>query len=164
MNNKSFKLKLIFSLVASCLVFSGLIVFGWSEPTDFPPADNVAAPLNTGSSGQSKSSGLWLNTGGADVGLIVEHGKVGIGTVDPSQSLHVDGSMRLTGAFYDGNNSAGTSGQALVSTGTGVGWSDVCVLVEYTEGEGTQCPSGRYASSVGSATPSGYILCCYASQ
>jgi len=60
------------------------------------------------------------NTAPTD-GLIVE-GNVGIGTTSPTQTLHIDGSARITGAIYDSNNAAGTSGQILSSTGTGTDW------------------------------------------
>ena len=53
-----------------------------------------------------------------------EDGNVGIGTTTPSQKLHVTGNVRVTGAYYDSNNSAGTSGQVLSSTGTGTDWVD----------------------------------------
>lgn len=49
-------------------------------------------------------------------------GAVGIGTQSPSQTLHVVGSARITGAVYDSSNSAGSSGQVLSSTGTGTSW------------------------------------------
>lgn len=52
-------------------------------------------------------------------------GNVGIGTSSPSDTLHVSGSLRLTGAFKDGSNSAGTSGNVLTSTGTGTAWADL---------------------------------------
>ena len=50
-------------------------------------------------------------------------GNVGIGTVSPSQALHVSGSARITGAIIDSSNSAGTNGQVLTSTVTGTAWS-----------------------------------------
>ena len=49
-------------------------------------------------------------------------GLVGIGTTSPSQKLHVAGNARVTGAYYDSNNSAGTSGQVLSSTGSATSW------------------------------------------
>ena len=49
-------------------------------------------------------------------------GNTGIGTISPSQKLHVAGNLRVTGAIYDSNNSAGTNNQVLKSTGVGVTW------------------------------------------
>jgi hypothetical protein len=50
---------------------------------------------------------------------IQEGGNIGIGTTAPSQKLHIDGNMRLTGALYDVNNQAGSSSQIL---STRIGW------------------------------------------
>jgi hypothetical protein len=50
------------------------------------------------------------------------NGYVGIGINMPSQKLHVDGSARVTGGYYDSSNSQGTSGQVLSSTGSGTSW------------------------------------------
>ena len=49
-------------------------------------------------------------------------GDVGVGTDNPTQKLHVNGNLRVTGAYYDSNNSSGTSGQVLSSTATGTDW------------------------------------------
>jgi glutamate synthase domain-containing protein 3 len=49
-------------------------------------------------------------------------GNLGIGTTNPSQSLHVQGNARLTGALYDSTNLAGSSGQILSSTGSAISW------------------------------------------
>jgi len=49
-------------------------------------------------------------------------GNIGLGNTLPSQKLHVDGNIRVTGAYYDSANSAGTSGQILSSTSTGTAW------------------------------------------
>ncbi len=48
---------------------------------------------------------------------------VGIGTTNPSQSLHVQGNARVTGAIYDSTNSPGTTSQVLQSTVTGTQWT-----------------------------------------
>ena len=65
-----------------------------------------------------------LSGNGVEAMRINSSGNVGIGTTGPTAKLHVSGDMRLTGAFYDVNNQAGTSGQLLSTTGTGVDWID----------------------------------------
>ena len=54
---------------------------------------------------------------------------VGIGTTNPTQKLDINGNLRLRGAVYDNNNVDGTSGQILVSTGSGVVWADAGTTV-----------------------------------
>ena len=66
----------------------------WVEPDQMPPGGNIAAPINTGNSGQIKTGGLILNTGGATLGLIVEKGLVGIGTDTPQATLDVNGDIK----------------------------------------------------------------------
>lgn len=50
--------------------------------------------------------------------------RVGIGTVAPQQGLHLASgyNLRLDSALYDGNNSPGSAGLVLSSTGSGVDW------------------------------------------
>lgn len=55
-------------------------VVAWQEPTQAPPEGNIATPLNIGPTGQSKEGGLILNTGGAENALIINKGKICIGT------------------------------------------------------------------------------------
>ena len=55
---------------------------------------------------------------------VAANNNVGIGTTSPSQKLHVVGNARVTGAYYDSNNSPGTANQVLVSTATGTDWVD----------------------------------------
>ena len=50
-------------------------------------------------------------------------GKIGIGITVPSKALDVRGDIKLTGGIYDNVGSSGTSGQILISTGTGITWS-----------------------------------------
>ena len=51
---------------------------------------------------------------------------MGIGTTTPTQSLHVQGNVRITGALYasdiSGISTSGSSGQILQSVGTGISW------------------------------------------
>ena len=49
-------------------------------------------------------------------------GRVGINSTIPSRDLDIDGGVRLQGFSYDKDNQAGTNGQILISTGTGVDW------------------------------------------
>ena len=101
------------------LVFAvGFYILAWTEPTQAPPGGNVATPLNISDIGQTKAGwlatlksffvgseptdaekattgvlrttgGAILNTGGANIGLIVQQGKVGIGTAELTQLLHL---------------------------------------------------------------------------
>lgn len=80
-------------------------------------------------SGNSNMTFSTTPVGGGGSGLsermrITDSGLIGIGTTAPSQKLHVDGNARVTGAYYDSNNQAGTSGQILSSTGSGTDWVD----------------------------------------
>jgi hypothetical protein len=66
---------------------------------------------------------LWTNN--SEKVSITSGGDVGIGTAAPSEKLHVTGNARVTGAYYDSNNSPGTADQVLVSTVTGTDWQDL---------------------------------------
>ena len=57
-----------------------------------------------------------------DTTIVARDGNIGIGTDAPSQTLDVNGNVRLRNALYDVNNQTGTSGQVLSSTGSGVDW------------------------------------------
>ena len=51
-----------------------------------------------------------INVGTSGTTLTGIGGSVGIGISTPSQTLHVQGNARVTGAIYDSTNSPGTSG------------------------------------------------------
>jgi len=95
-------IKILYTLV-TILVLSLIagFVFSWTSPSAIPPNDNVDAPLNTGSSGQTKEGGLILNTGGANNGLTVK------------------GTSTFMGPISIGVNNTGTAGQVLQSGGPG---------------------------------------------
>jgi len=50
-------------------------------------------------------------------------GSIGINTTLPSTNLQVQGNFRLTGSFFDINNSSGSASNLLTSRSTGVAWS-----------------------------------------
>ena len=83
---------------------------------------------------------------------------VGINEDNPSQRLHVDGNVRITGAIYDSNNSPGTSGQVLSSTATGTDWIDQGDVVA---GEADKAKSVilRVKNSTASAMSKGQVVC-----
>lgn len=116
----------IVSLVFGVLVICFAIAFyaiGWTEPGSAPPGGNVPAPLNTGPTGQSKEGGLILNTGGAASGLIVDKGKVGIGTTSPAQRLHVAaGNLRVDGAIVAPEGTLRDDGGGWIRTYGATGW------------------------------------------
>jgi hypothetical protein len=86
------------------------------------------------------------------------NGNVGIGTTSPSQKLHVVGSARVTGAYYDSSNSAGTSGQILSSTATGTDWIDQGDVIA---GEADKAKSVvlRVKNSTASPMTKGQVIC-----
>ncbi|MFH0906646.1 MAG: hypothetical protein V1829_00080 [bacterium] len=89
-------LAVLIIVIGSVFVANGLIFGASSPPACSPPDCNVPAPLNVGLDGQEKEGGLILNTGGADDGLIVDNGNVGIGTRDPRGDIQITDKMILT--------------------------------------------------------------------
>ncbi len=68
--------------------------------------------------GTSDNKNLIIATNGADRIRIKNNGNVGIGNVNASERLHVNGNFRLEGAFMPGNV-AGTTDKILLSQGSG---------------------------------------------
>ena len=56
---------------------------------------------------------------------IVAAGQVGVGSTQPAYDVDIRTDMRLTGRLRDVSSSSGTSGQALISVGTAVSWTDL---------------------------------------
>jgi hypothetical protein len=87
--------------------------------------------------GSSNRFDIWNSVGGEAISILRSNSNVGIGTTSPSQKLHVSGNARVTGAYYDSNNSPGTSNQVLVSTVTGTDWVDGSAIPGLVDGTGT---------------------------
>ncbi len=125
---------LIKSIIFLALIFATSSVHAWIEPTTVPPGNNIYAPLNTSSFGQSKIGGLILNIGNAAHGLIVRYGLVGIGTDSPESELDVRGetktdSLTVRGATtFNGNLTVAGS---VASTGNISTQNSVCIKGDY---------------------------------
>ena len=50
-------------------------------------------------------------------------GNLGVGTISPTQKLHVQGNVRIAGGLYDSNNNVGAASSVLISTGSGISWA-----------------------------------------
>jgi hypothetical protein len=114
--------------------------------------NNGPVLIGSGTSTGTASQPLQV-TGGAYVSS-----NVGIGTTNPTQTLHVQGNARITGGLYDFNNGAGSTGQVLQSIGTGISWTTF-------SGGATvnNSPSGTYYPTMSSAT-SGTFSTAYVSS
>ena len=64
--------------------------------------------------------GNGLNVGsGGTIFTIKPTGLIGIGTINPTQELHIQGDLKLTGTIYDFNDQPGTNSQILVKNNFG---------------------------------------------
>lgn len=73
----------------------------WTNPTVAPPGGNVSAPLTTGTTGQSKSGNLAINTAGIyQNALLIPNGRVGIGVASPAEKFEVNGNVKATAFLY----------------------------------------------------------------
>jgi len=90
----------------------------------------VPAPLNVGNIGQSKEGGLILGTNCIEDctnGLIIDKGKVGIGTTNPGEKLEVQVNIKISGTdkgiiFPDGSVLK-TASAGMLPSGVIVMWS-----------------------------------------
>jgi hypothetical protein len=113
---------------------------------------NRQRDLKIGITSYTESLTVLEVTGGAYISS-----SVGIGTTVASQSLHIQGNARITGALYDGNNAPGIFGQVLLSTETGIRWSNPGITT-YADSAGiaTYSTYAGYATTAGVATYAGY--------
>ncbi|MFH1781432.1 MAG: thrombospondin type-1 domain-containing protein [Patescibacteria group bacterium] len=88
------QISILVLIIGSIFLANGLIL-AWNTPTAVAPGNNIATPLNISATGQSKAGGLIVNTGGAEVGLIVDQGEMGIGSDSSNIKLEIAGGIRL---------------------------------------------------------------------
>ena len=68
---------------------------------------------------------IYIENDTKDIGITTEATPfVGIGTTNATQKLDVRGNLRVSGGIYDSNNVVGAANSILVSTGTGISWSN----------------------------------------
>ncbi|MEK7498803.1 MAG: hypothetical protein AAB611_03020 [Patescibacteria group bacterium] len=127
--------------LAVILGFMLQIAHAWVEPTLTPPGANAPAPLNESNVGQEKIGGLLLNSGGAATGLIVDKGRVGVGTSLPEALLSVFGNIQIK----DGTQGVGkvltsdASGVASWQATSALTYVGSCSAISSTEGGNTTC-------------------------
>jgi len=92
--------------------------------------------FGTGTLGEPDIQAALSNGTARELSINAAGGNVGIGVVSPTQELHVSGNVRVTGAYYDSSNSAGSSGQVLSSTGSGTDWVSLSEIAG-VDGTGT---------------------------
>jgi hypothetical protein len=92
--------------------------------------------FGTGAIGEPDIQATLSNGTARELSINAAGGNVGIGVVGPSQKLHVAGNVRVTGAYYDSNNEAGSANNFLTSTGTGTDWKSQSDL-GLVDGSGT---------------------------
>lgn len=142
MNNKLNKTKLGFYLIITIILTLGLsislqsILADWVPPTATAPANNVAAPINTGTTGQQKAGPLIVNVGGSadSVGFVVDNGKVGIGTTIPGAKLEIKGGAGERGLIINTLSSAPSSAPAGIILGNNYSTETYQMYTDYTNG------------------------------
>ena len=102
----------------------------YQSPLTF--SNGLVNNANTVTLGGSLSANTTLADSGFNFNIAGGAGNVGIGTTTPSAKLHVVGDIRVTGAYYDSSNSAGSNTYVLTSTGTGTAWNSIPAIVGST--------------------------------
>src|SRR3989338_8086790 len=150
MKNPVFLFKEFLKIVGVLAIAVPAVVLfaAWQEPSVSPTGGNVDVPLNVGATGQGKSGGLILNTGGAANGLIVDKGNVGIGTAAPDAPLQImaSNSPNQIGLHV---TSPDADGAAILLTGGGAGARDYWI---FSSGSTNAIGAGKLSLGVDGST------------
>src|SRR3989344_3475776 len=150
MKNPVFLFKEFLKIVGVLAIAVPAVVLSaaWQEPSVSPTGGNVDVPLNVGATGQGKSGGLILNTGGAANGLIVDKGNVGIGTAAPDAPLQImaSNSPNQIGLHV---TSPDADGAAILLTGGGAGARDYWI---FSSGSTNAIGAGKLSLGVDGST------------
>jgi hypothetical protein len=141
------KTTLFFGMVVALIFGFSFWFTAWSQSND------IMEYLHAGIEGQIKQGGLLLaDNSGVKFGLIVEHGKVGIGTLNPLAMLDVAGVIRAV----DFSCSGCLEAKDLASTGVDAGtYGDEENIPQITIDEDGRVTSASTVSALqGSATSS----------
>ncbi|HIA37496.1 MAG TPA: hypothetical protein EYN89_12395, partial [Flavobacteriales bacterium] len=127
---------------------SGSYLRGHSRETNQKPLyiENVYNTNGTGAGTLDIRFRIGNESSSTTVMTLEDDYQVGIGTIDPTELLHVAGNMRLTGTIKDVNNEGGTNGQVLTATGTGLDWLDASSL---NDGDWTSNSPDIYNANTG---------------
>lgn len=130
MNGKYFSLILFF-------LCNSLVALGQGETINSNSAagtfwkvkGNSSTSSGTNFIGTTDNVSFRVRTNNSEKMVVDSLGNIGIGVTTPSERLEVNGNLRLNKAFMPGN-SAGTSGQVLLSGGSGVvpTWSPFVIV------------------------------------
>lgn len=161
--NKKLFLKYLPQILAM-LFFAGFVAYAWTEPPQAPPDGNVDPPINVGSASQLKSGALGIGgvlRGYADA---IFDGKVGIGTISPSQLLHLKSSASDAAIRLQANNSAADQTATFNFTGGPQTWTvpawvtSINVSVKGAQGNAGSDPPGGINHNYGQGAGLGAIV------
>lgn len=125
--------------------------WAWVDPVE---GQNIFAPLNTSSIGQTKLGGLVLNVGNATYGLIVRYGFVGIGVERPTAMLEVGGDIKGDNLVLNSEANKGVLKSREIINGEKIKTNEICFTKQgMTEDCRSDWPEGGNGSE--SASPDG---------
>jgi hypothetical protein len=140
---------------------------GYGAGTSIGAAINNAVILGGNAGGTIVSNGIIISDGAGNIRLIADgsgnwtmaagtaaNGTTGVGTLIVTGGASISAGLTLGGALYIGG-SAGTSGYALTSTGTGLAWAQTGVTVSNIQTNATYYP--LFTSSVSGAITTEYV-------